>query len=77
MMNWFYRRFQTWLRSHGFGASGDHAEFLDSWADLLQIQMRLTPPEYDANGISDQAETEERLQALRAGAKALRILAEK
>lgn len=74
-MSWFYRRLQKWLRAQE--TSGDHAEFLDSWADLLQVQMKLSPPEYDANGISDQAETVERLQALRAGAKALRILAEK
>lgn len=47
-------------------------QILDSWADLMEIHMKLSVEDIDINGVSDQAETRLKIAALRAGAKAIR-----
>jgi hypothetical protein len=48
------------------------ADLLESWADMIEQQLKLTPEDVDANGFSDQAVSRHKIQSLRAGAKALR-----
>lgn len=48
------------------------ADLLESWADMIEQQLKITPEDVDANGYSDQAATRHKIRALRAGAAALK-----
>lgn len=68
-MRWFWTRKRIKPVSE---LSTDDA-ILDSWAELMTVHMKMTAEDIDANGISDRAETLQKINALRHGAHAIRL----
>lgn len=60
------------LKVKPVAADSTPEDILDSWANMMLEHLRLTAEDIDANGVSDQQETRQKIQALQAGAKAIR-----